>query len=502
MNIEIITPTKAIVYFKNNEEFQEVKKKLTYTNTSILFLLKKHHKQMWWKKKNPVTWEEKLNELKEGLQDCVVKHDNDNWWIRPGSIPYISEHVESIRDLVKYPNFTPLPWAKIPEFEPYPYQTQAYEGLLKIKHGHVSLPTASGKSHIVLLLAKNIGLNTVIVTPSKSIFNELMVEFTTRLGKKYVGGYGDGKKDGLKKKITIAIGKSLTMLKEGSEAYDFFKNKQVMLVDESHQFASEELNKACHGVLRFVPYRLFFSATQTRNDGTKILLDSIIGKCVLKMSLKDAIDQGYLCPLKFTTLPIHSPSTVNKKDPIECKRTHFLYNGALAQLIARIANSSWNVKQQSTLILVEELRQIQMLTKLLSVPYEYIHSGSKGNAAEWGLNKVELQDQVDKFNKGECKVLIGTRAIFTGTNIYPTHNTINWVGGSSEIITKQGPMGRSTRKLEISKYKDFHQPKPFCMIYDFKVIGQPILNNQLAKRIKFYKETGEQVRVFNEKKEE
>jgi hypothetical protein len=92
--------------------------------------------------------------------------------------------------------------------------------------------------------------------------------------------------------------------------------------------------------------------------------------------------------------------------------------------------------------------------------------------------------------------LIGTRAIATGTNLYPTHNTVNWVGGSSEIITKQGAIGRSTRKLEISKFSQFHEPKEESIIYDFEIKDEPILNNQLKKRIKYYQETGGEINFY------
>lgn len=352
-----------------------------------------------------------------------------------------------------------------------------------------------GKSYVLLMLAKQMGLDTVVVTPSKSIFNELLKEFQDKLGKKYVGGYGDGKKE-MNKKITIAIGKSLTMMKKGSKPYEFFSKKQAMLIDESHTFAANQLEKVCHGILSEVPYRMFVSATQTRGDGTEKLLSAIIGENVLEMDLKSAISEGYLCPLKFNIIKTFSKSNLTKKDPLECKRHHLLYNEEVAKIAAKIANSSAKIKNESTLILVEELRQIQSLIKLLNVPYAYVHSGSSTDASVWGLQTVKLQDQVDAFNNGDVKVLIGTRAIATGTNIYPTHNVINWVGGSSEIVTKQGTMGRATRKLEISKYKDKHVSKPYSRIFDFKIEGQPILDRHLRTRIKYYNESGGEIKFL------
>jgi superfamily II DNA or RNA helicase len=344
------------------------------------------------------------------------------------------------------------------------------------------------------LIAKNSGLDLAIITPSASIFNQLLEEFTSLFGKARVGGFGDGKKC-TSKKITICINKSLSNLKEGTSEYDFFARKQMMCVDESHTFAAETLEEVCHGVFSEVPYRLFFSATQTRGDGSEKLLYSIIGPCVYEMSISEAISKGYLCPLKFTVLKTTSPSPMVIRDAMENKREHFLRNRNVAELVAKIANAKWRSLQESTLILVEELSQISMLIKLLEVPFGYVHAASKKEAAEVGLVAVKSAEQIEKFNKGEIRVLIGTKAVATGTNMFPTHNTINWSGGSSEIVTKQGTMGRSTRKLENSKYKSYHKPKPHSMIYDFSIPNNKLLESQLRSRIKFYEETGEVVKI-------
>jgi len=56
-------------------------------------------------------------------------------------------------------------------------------------------------------------------------------------------------------------------------------------------------------------------------------------------------------------------------------------------------------------------------------------------------------------------------------------------------------MGRSTRKLENSKYKKFHKPKPHSMIYDFSIPNNKLLETQLRNRIKFYEESGELVKI-------
>lgn len=495
MNIVKEAPTLARISNSTSEEIQILRELCKYKNTSIDFVLRKHKKNRWWRSRDLDGWNQRLNELTSQVNSCLLHEDSKGFYVKSGYVPYIQHLFKNITDNIIYPNSKPLSWKIKPIYSPYPYQTEAVSKLIAEKHGNIELPTGCGKSFILLMIAKELGLKTVIVTPGKSIFNELLNEFQKRLGKAYVGGYGDGKKD-TKKLITIAIGKSLTMLKEGSKEEQFFKNKEVMLVDEAHTFAADQLEKVCHGVLASIPYRMFVSATQTRGDGTEKMLHSIIGKTVMSMSLQEAIKDGYLCPLKFIIKEVISPSRAVKKDPLECKRTHFLYNEEIAKTAAQIANSAAENKNQSTLILVEELKQIQMLSKHLKAPYAYVHSASKAKAAEFGLETVKLQDQVDLFNEGKVKVLIGTRCISTGTNMYPTHFTVNFMGGASEIITKQGPMGRSTRKLEISEFADKHSEKPYSTIIDFNVLNQDTLSNHLIKRIKYYKEAGGDIEYY------
>lgn len=490
MIANITNPTKVVFSEYTEADIEKLKKKLKYVDKNIDILIKKHLNNKYFRNSNFELWSHRLEELRENREFNLLHEENNEYWTRPGVLPYLDIDMK-INNKIKYPELKKIPWKyKIP-FNPYNYQQTSVNELLNAKHGCVSLATGLGKSLILLMLAREVG-DCVVVTPSKSIFNELLKSFQHHLGRENVGGYGAGKKD-IKKPITIAIGKSLTLIKKDTPEYVFFKNKTCLMVDESHCWSASTLEKVCHGVLANVPYRFFASATQVNNSGKTILLNSIIGKCVCSMNIGSGIDQGYLCPLKFQIASVPAMTHYAIKDPLKCKRENFLYNFEIAKLYANIANASWNIRNESTLILVEELKQIKMLVEHLKVPYAYVHSGSKKEAEKHGLEKVDLQTQVDKFNKGEVKVLIGTRAISTGTNMYPTHNTCNFMGGSSEIITKQGAMGRSTRKLEISKYKDYHKPKPFTRVWDVRVEDQPVLDNHLTKRVNFYKEAGGEI---------
>lgn len=497
VKIKTISPTKTLIEECDTATLNSLRKGLTYKDTGVAFNLKKLKENKWLQSNYPDTFKNRKAELESQLSTCMLKYDSNSnkFWFHPGSIPYLPDFTFKEIDGIKYPESRKIAWRKPLPFELYGYQNESVKRLVEAKHGCVELCTGAGKTAIILTLARELGLKTVIVTPSKSIFLEMLKKFEYHFGKTNVGAYGSGKKR-IGKKFTVCVSKSLTMLKEGTPEYDFFADADVVISDESHLNAANTLEGTFHGVLKDVPYRFFLSGTQVRGDGKDKLLEAIIGQKVYELSTKEAVDGGYICPVKFFVFETTSKNAKKYKDPLKSKREQFLYNSNIADITAKIANGAWNHSQESTLILVEELQQIKMLTDRLNVPYEYVHSASKADAAKFGLETRKVDETVEAFNRGEVKVLIGTSCIATGTNIYPTHNTVNWVGGSSEVRTKQGAVGRSVRILENSDYVDFHKPKPFSKIYDFKITNVPLMETHLMKRVAMYKETNDDIKYI------
>lgn len=497
IKINTISPTKTIIKECDTETLNLLRKALTYSDTGVAFNLKKLKENKWLQSNYPDTFRKRKAELEGQLSTCMLKYDSNsnNFWFHPGSIPHLKgfsfEEIEGLN----YPESHKVAWRKPLPFTLYPYQQESVDKLIEAKHGCVELCTGAGKTAIILTLARELGLKTVIVTPSKSIFLEILKKFEHHFGKTNVGAYGSGKKR-IGKKFTVCVSKSLTMLKKGTPEYDFFADADVIISDESHLNAASTLEATFHGVLKDVRYRFFLSGTQVRGDGKDKLLEAIIGKKVNELSTKEAVDGGYICPVKFFVFETTSKDVKNYKDPLKSKRKQFLYNSNIADITAKIANGAWSHSEESTLILVEELEQIAMLVDRLNVPYEYVHSAAKKDAAKFGLETRKVDEAVEAFNRGEIRVLIGTSCIATGTNIYPCHNTVNWVGGSSEVRTKQGAVGRSVRILENSEYKDLHKPKPFSKIYDFNVTNVPLMEKHLQKRVRMYRETNDDIKYI------
>jgi len=489
VKISIVSPTKAYLLNTSKEELDDLRKELTYTNTSASYQLKKHLQSDWLKRNKPEEWAERAADLKTKVKNIVLYTDSQGVYIRPGSIPYLKDRVEDITSNIIYPAPKSMAWYNKPEFDPYPFQNETVELFLKTRHASAQLATGLGKSYIMALVTQKLGLRTLIVTPSTAIFLELLEFFQECFGVNKVGALGDGKKK-TDRQIVVAIAKSLTTLKEGTKEYKNIKSMQVVIGDESHTLPAETLDSTFHSVLSDIPYRFFVSGTQTRGDGSVPLLRSIIGETVIDRDLAWGIKKGYLSKLDFTmvNIPTSEPHYWNS-DAMKMKRKHFLYNQYSIDFTAKTVNAVVRSLNQSCLILVEEIEQISLLIKKLEVPFTYVHGNTvkKDELEQYGLENRKLKDEIEKFNKGEVKVFIGTKCVSTGTNFYPTHYTFNLQGGASEISTKQGVLGRSTRLLEKSRYKNLHAPKNMSKIFDFNVDVEQ-LRGHFFKRYEYYKE--------------
>lgn len=495
MRVVIETPIKAYLHGASPETLERIRSFLSYSNTANLFTYRRTLNNRWLKKKDPDQWAALCKEQKADIKKSLLSLDGNGYYIRPGSVPYLIEEgfftQSDVSNMVKYPELKPMPWAKVPKYTLYPYQASSVEKLIAERHGCVNLCTGAGKALTLITIARNMGLKTLIVVPSQSTFLEMVKNCELHLGKGNVGMLGDGKKK-TDKKIIVCISKSLTTLKSDSEHYKNIKEAQVMLIDETHTFGAETLDTVCHGILSDVPYRFFFTGTHTRGDGALKLLESITGRIVETLTTKEAVDGGYISDHEFRIVKtLSSDPEFYSGDGIAMKRKHFLRNKNIADFIAKLSESVYNSKKEKTLVLVDEIGQIADLIKKLKIPYAYAHSDSKKDELKkLGLVPVDVEAEVERFNKGEVAILIGTSCIATGTNIYPVHHCINWAGGTSEIKTKQGAVGRSVRKLNGSGFEHLHPEKTKAIIWDFDIKGIESMEKQLKERVRYYKHSG------------
>lgn len=493
MKLKILSPTKAYIIEASTEEMESLTNQLSYKNLSAQHQLKRLSKNHFFRNSNPLKYKLQYDLLKSQIDQCLVFNDPGSslQYIRPGSSSYLENLPIQIESDIVYPKPKKLGWFRPISYKPYYYQEESVKSLIKAKHANVSMTTGSGKSIIILMLCQQLGLKTAVVAPSRGIFKELVEKFEYHFGKGKIGKFGDGRKS-IGKNITICIGDSLCNIEKDTPEWEFFSTMECIIVDESHTFAAETLEEVAHRLFETVPYRFFLSATQTRGDGGLKLLQSIIGPTVYSLTTKEAVDGGFILPHDYKIVRIENPNpNLSDVDPLNIKRELFLRNKNISLFTAKLCNVLASRNEQ-TLVLVEELGQISSLVKNLNCSFGYAHSESnKERLAALGLEKVSVEDQIEKFNRNEIKVLIGTSCIHVGVNIYPATNVVNWIGGSSEIKTRQAAIGRAIRLSSANPHKSLCGDKNKVTIWDFDILDNYVLERQLQSRISCYMDSGD-----------
>lgn len=355
-------------------------------------------------------------------------------------------------DIAEYPltvSPTNFPYQNPPKHQNRYYQTEAFHALKQIRHGAIELPTASGKTAIVRDLCKVDAVKTIVAVPFSALANQLYDDLVNLFGSKWVGLYGDGKKEH-KKLITVAVAASLIKVKPDSDAAQSFNEVKRLVVDEAHLFASESLSSISLSLIN-ADERYYVSATQMRNDGSGLLLEGITGPVVYRKTFKDLRDQGFLAIPRVRIFDVahNEAMPINGYDAKTEMRCHLYTNPHVNDMVASVAERMVNSGRQ-TIILVEEFDQAVAILNRLKIPATFLHGGVTKESKEtvpkqyWECDTTQT---VKDFNAGLVKCVVGTTAVSTGTDFIPVKCLIYVQGGTSEIKIKQGA-GRATRMCE------------------------------------------------------
>lgn len=479
MTLLLPTPTQLrLVGYENKRS--ELAERLAYVDQKVDYELRKFKQNPYFLSRyGEAAYQQRLSELKAAREKSLLFEDQAGLWTYSGLAHSLaSEFEEAVQVKFEYPASKAIPWAKTLDRSPRYYQNEAIEKLLEAKHAGVSMATGAGKSLVILLLCKALGLKTVVMAPSVSIAGQLLEEFTTHFGAKYVGQYFDGTKKH-EKLFTIAIAQSLTKIAEGSPAWNSLSKAEVFIADESHLCPAKTLSEVCFGLVAAAPYRFFFSGTQIRNDGLGPLLDAITGPIVYEISVSQLVDQGFLAKPIFRMLRLDSSVNFSSSDANEMTRNHVYYNPQVNLAAANVINRSVSVMKRNTLVLVDELEQFGHLLPHLRFEARYAHGGASGSV----LNKIpeahrksDPKKLVEAFNRGEFPILVGTSCIATGTDIKACKSIVYLRGGKSEIEVRQS-VGRGTRLIP---------GKESCFFFDFAIDNVPMLAKHAAARKKIY----------------
>ena len=478
--MKITSPT---VLELNDIDAHQHKDHFVFINKKVDFEIQKFKNNTWFSQKyGEEAYQEHLSSLQEKRKESLLfQRDDGSFWTYSGLAKFLQAKFQnSIENQVIYPEPGAIPWEKVLDKTPRPYQEKIVSELIKVKHGAVEVGTGLGKSLCLLLLAKHYGLKTVVMTPSVSIAEQIFRDFQKYLGRKRVGAFFDGKRD-VNKLFVVAVAASLARVEEGGADWKELSSAQVFLADESHLCPASTLAKVCFGLLKDAPYRYFFSGTQMRNDGLDLLLRAITGDIVYQMTVQQGVEQEYLSKPMFRMVSIESRSSFFSKDANDMTRKHLYYNNDVNRVAGDIANKMVSTLKRPVLILIDEMEQFSKLLPYLKHKVAFAHGGlTKKNSSSVPeeYHKSDPNALVEAFNNGEYDILVGTSCVSTGTDIRACKAIIYLQGGKSEIQVKQA-VGRGTRRTET---------KSDCFFIDFDVKNIPVVHRHALVRKEIYRD--------------
>jgi superfamily II DNA or RNA helicase len=299
--------------------------------------------------------------------------------------------------------------------KPYKAQAEALKQALNNRRGIISMPTGSGKSFVIALIASRLNVKTLVVVPSleiRSQLREALAAFKCDMA-------------------NIAI-----------ENIDSAKLKTMtgfdcLIVDEAHHAAAATYRRLNKTAWKGIYYRFMLTATPFRtNTEETLLFEGVAGQVIYELTYKDAVKDGYIVPVEAYYL--ESPAISND---------YYTYNEVYANLIVKnearnlmIAQTlaALNAEQKSTLCLVKEVAHGETLSKLTG--FHFVNGQDE-----------ESRKYITMFNKEIIKVLIGTQGVIgEGIDTRPCEFVIIAGIGKAKSAFMQ-MVGRCLRRFESKK---------------------------------------------------
>ncbi len=258
---------------------------------------------------------------------------------------------------------------------PYPSQLSAVTAAVNSHQGIITMPTGSGKSLVIALIAARLNVKTLVVVPSVEIKLQLTASLLDALGPGH--------------KVLVENIDSKKLLK--------ITDIDCLIIDEAHHSAAKTYRNLNKTAWKGIYYRFFLTATPFRNDTEETLLfESIAGKVIYQLSYKDAVKAGHIVPIEAYYIEVPKQETdaytwaeVYKELVVD----NTIRNTIICNLLTKLHTASI-----SALCLTKEVRHGKILSDILGLPFV---SGEDDDSRKY----------IGRFNKARIKVLIATTGI-------------------------------------------------------------------------------------------
>ncbi len=366
-----------------------------------------------------------------------------------------------IKDERKKPQLETIKYVLREQFPQLRYYQRASSRLAKENgRGIIVAPTGTGKTLTVARMIWELGLKTVVITPSKSITDNMVDTLRKYFGKGKVDKLNT-KTPKLKKDINVVNIQAMVRIKP-----EVFNDVDMVIIDEFHHSAAETYQEVNLNHLKNCYYRIGVTATNFRNDGSDLALEGVLSEVLYEYSIPRAIKDGFLIRPTFEIVEndIYVPEEERSTYQAEYKSC-IVHNENRNQLIADIAHELLK-ENASIIILVQQLEHGESL-KTLIPEAKFLH----------GEEKDSVRQQImEDYRQGQIRCLIGTSVIGEGVDL-PIANTLILAGGGKSRIQVMQNIGRVLRP-----FKD----KTQALVIDFTDDGTSYSSKHHLERCSIY----------------
>lgn len=334
--------------------------------------------------------------------------------------------------------------------------------------GCIVLPTGAGKTIIALHAILKANTSTLIIVPTLNLMEQWFEAVSTMLRDKgHVGKLGGGYEE--IKSITITTYDS-AYLKSS-----YLGNKfEFVIFDEVHHLGSDKYSLI--GEQFISPFRLGLTATIEREDNKHVNIYKLVGNIVFKKDFYELSQQKHLAKFKLNKIKVN----MLPHEMVRYNRTLYEYKQLLKEskiyypirLEKLIILSATNVNLRKALLLRNEALDIALNSQAKIIELEKIlenhlsekiiiftvHTKLAYSISNRFLIPVithktkneERKEILDKFKKGQYRVIVTTKVLDEGTDV-PDANMgiiLSGTGSKREFIQRLGRLLRPKQDID------------------------------------------------------
>jgi len=364
---------------------------------------------------------------------------------------------------------------KISKHKPRDYQIDAVYDALKYNRKLLVSPTASGKSLMIYSVVRyyiESSKRILLIVPTTSLVEQMYKDFEDYgwNAEEYCHKIYSGKEKITDLPVVITTWQSIYKLDR-----KFFKDFEVVIGDEAHQFKSKSLISIMTK-LDDAKYRFGFTGTLDGSQTHKWILEGLFGPSYKVTQTKDLIDKGHLSKLQIRVLLLkHDEHQFNDyEEEIQYLINHQKRNNFIKNLVIDLKGN--------TLVLFNRVESHG--TPLYELINNSVDKNRKVFYVHGGISTEEREKVREITEKESNAIIVASYGTFsTGINIKNLHNVVFSSPSKSRIRNLQS-IGRVLRKGD-SKTKAILYDIADDITYKSK---KNYTLNHLIERIKIYNE--------------